>query len=291
MKTPPYLRLVNPPTILLLAFTGVMAGLMGGGLGKPWALLDVTIAIALCSMGTRALTNYIDRDIDARMTRTKDRPLPSGEIPPRNAVVLGLSLVVVGLASAYPLGRMYPLFLVLGIAGLLDNILLYNLWLKRRTVWSTILVAPSGGIPALVAYSTMAGGLSVAAISVAVLVMLWAPIHTWSLAIRYRSDYSDAGLPMLPTTMGLDTGIKCIGALSIILALFTIALPFLPGSPFGALTLVVSIVMGAALLALSSMLLWRPTEGNSWRLFKFTSPYLATLFVVMALNVGFGLNI
>ena len=277
-----FARLTNPPIVLLLTFTAVMGGIIGGGVADPLGLLTIAVAITLSSMGARSLTNYVDRDIDARMTRTKDRPLPSGAIAPRQALAFGLALVGLGLVSAVPLGLLYVLLIVV---GLLDNVVVYNVLSKRRTPWNIVLAAPSGGIPALVGYASMVGRVDLTAVLLAALVVLWTPIHIWSLAIRYREDYARANVPMLPVALGVSSGIRCIAAATALLAVFTMALPFVPGSPLGWLTLVVAAAMAAVLIVLSGDLIRRPTLAHAWRLFKFTSPYLAIVFVVMAVDV------
>jgi heme o synthase len=277
------LRLTNPPIVILLTFTAITGGIIGGGVLRPLVLLDVTVAIALCSMGARALTNYVDRDMDARMTRTAARPLPAGDLRPTTALKFGLGLVAVGLVSAVPLGGVCVLLIALGIV---DNVIVYNLLTKRRTHWNIVLAAPSGGIPALVGYVALSGRVDLFAILLMALVVLWTPIHIWSLAIRYRDDYARADVPMLPVTLGVTSGIRWIGATALLLAVFTVALPFVPGTPFGYLALIVAAVMGAILMAFSAMLVRYPTIVNSWRLFKFTSPYLAVLFTVLALDVA-----
>ena len=278
-----YWRLTNPAIVLLLTFTAVTGGVIGGGLRNPLGLLEIAIAITLSSMGARSLTNYVDRDIDARMHRTRDRPLPSGAIMPSRALAFGLVLVGLGLVSALPLGLLYALLIAV---GLVDNIVGYNLLSKRRTPWNIVLAAPSGGIPALVGYSSMVGHVDLTAFLLAALVVLWTPIHIWSLAIRYREDYARANVPMLPVALGVTSGIRCIAAATALLAVFTIALPLVPGSPLGYLTLVVVASLAVVLILLSGDLIRRPTIASAWRLFKFTSPYLAVVFVVMAADVA-----
>lgn len=278
-----YWRLTNPSIVILLTFTALMGGVIGGGLHNLLGLAVIAVTITLSSMGARALTNYVDRDMDARMDRTKHRPLPAGRIAPAHALTFGLVMVAAGLATAYPLGL---LSVGLIAAGLADNVLVYNVLSKRRTYWNIVLGAPSGGIPALVGYASMAGRIDLTGLLLAALVILWTPIHIWSLAIRSRDDYARASVPMLPVALGIRSGIRCIAGATVLLAAFTIALPFLPGSPFGILTLAVAGSMGALLLVLSALLLRWPTLASAWRLFKFTSPYLAVVFVLMAVDVA-----
>jgi protoheme IX farnesyltransferase len=277
-----YVQLTNPNIVSLLVFTAGMSALIAGGLSKPVQALAITIATGFCSAGARCLTNYIDRDIDLRMHRTQSRPLPRKAIAPRNALILGGALVAIGLGIAFPIGWLLPVYLTL---GLLDNIVVYNLLTKRKTAWNIVLGAPSGGIPAFVGYVAIKGYVDWTSIVLAALVVLWTPVHIWSLAVRFKDDYGRADIPMLPVTFGIKTGIRCIAYTSILLAAFTAALPFLPGSPFGTSATVVATVLSVILLAMSLRLIREPTERMAWDLFKFTSPYLALLFVVLAIGV------
>ncbi|MEM0118368.1 MAG: heme o synthase [Conexivisphaerales archaeon] len=278
-----YWELTNPNIVSLLVFTAFTSAIMAGGIKEPLKLLDVTAAVALCSMGARTLTNYVDRDIDALMNRTKHRPLPSGALSPLSALAYGFGLSTLGLAIAVPLGFLYPTLLAL---GMVDNIVIYNVLTKRRTPWNIILGAPSGGFPAFVGYLSISKAISLTPFFLAAIVVLWTPIHIWSLAIRCREDYNRASIPMLPVVLGVKKGIRCIASTSILLALFTILFPFLPGSPFGELTLFTSLALSVPLLLISFKLVKSPTEKTSWTLFKFTSPYLAILFTMMALDVA-----
>jgi protoheme IX farnesyltransferase len=138
-----------------------------------------------------------------------------------------------------------------------------------------------------VGYVAIRGYPDWTAVVLAALVVLWTPAHIWSLAVRFKDDYGRANIPMLPVTLGVKTGIRCIAYTSVLLAIFTSALPFLPGSPFGAPAAVVATALSAILLAMSLWLVKDPTEKVAWNLFKFTSPYLALLFTVLALDVIF----
>jgi len=278
-----YLRLTNPPIVVLLTFTALASGIIGGGLRDPGRLGVLVVAITLSSMGARTLTNLVDRDIDARMTRTRERPLPAGAVSASAALAYGLGLVASGLLVTDLLGL---LSVALIGAGLVDNIVVYNVLSKRRTHWNIVLAAPSGGVPALVGYVSASGRIDLVGLLLMALVVLWTPVHIWSLAIRYRDDYARADVPMLPVTVGITNAIRGIAATTVLLAVFTVSLPFLPGAPFGLLTLLVAGVFGGTMLAFSLFLLGRPTPVNAWRLFKFTSPYLAVLFTVMALDVA-----
>lgn len=281
-----YVQLTNPNIVYLLAFTAATSALVAGGMNKPLQVVAITLATALCSAGARSVTNFIDRDIDALMHRTQQRPLPRNTMPARNALVYGGGLIVAGLVLSFPMGALLPVYLGL---GLIDNIVVYNLLTKRKTAWNIILGAPSGGIPAFVGYVAIKGFVDWTSIVLAALVVLWTPVHIWSLAVRFKDDYGRANIPMLPVSLGVKTGIRCIAYTSILLAAFTAILPFLPGSPFGVSAAVVGSVLSIVLLAMSLWLIKEPTEKMAWDLFKFTGPYLALLFSVLALDVIIGL--
>jgi protoheme IX farnesyltransferase len=280
-----YIDLVNPNIVYLLAFTTAASALIAGGIHKPLEVVEITLATALCSAGARSTTNYIDRDIDAMMRRTQKRPLPRNVVPPNNALAYGVALMAAGLVLSFSMGALLPLYL---LVGLLDNIVVYNLLTKRKTAWNIILGAPSGGVPAFVGYVAIRGYVDWTSVVLAALVVLWTPVHIWSLAVRFKDDYGRANIPMLPVSLGVKTGIRCIAFTSVLLAIFTAILPILPGSPFGLPAAVVGTVLSIVLAAMSLWLISRPTETNAWNLFKFTGPYLALLFSVLALDVILG---
>lgn len=276
-----YWQLTNPNIVSLLVFTAVTSSIMAGGLKQPIRLTEVALAVTLSSMGARTLTNYIDRDIDLLMNRTRHRPLPAGLVTPSFALIYGLTLSSIGVLLASPLGIFYPFILLF---GLLDNVVVYNALTKRRTAWNIILGSPSGGVPAFLGYIAITQSISFTPFILAAIVVLWTPIHIWSLAIKYKDDYERAGVPMLPVVFGVKSGIRCIASTSILLALFTILLPFVPGSTFGKITLATSVVLAIPLLYMSFRLIRDPNEKHAWTLFKFTSPYLAILFTMLAID-------
>jgi len=280
-----YIQLTNPNIVYLLAFTTATSALMAGGIDRPLQVVAITLATGLCSAGARSVTNYIDRDIDVLMHRTQLRPLPRRAIPPGNALVYGAGLIASGLILSFPIGTLLPVYLALGLA---DNIIVYNLLTKRKTAWNIILGAPSGGIPAFVGYVAIRGYVDWTSVVLAALVVLWTPVHIWSLAVRFKDDYGRANIPMLPVSLGVTTGIRCIAFTSVLLAFFTAILPLLPGSPFGLSAAIVGTILSVVLAGMSIWLIREPTEKNAWDLFKFTSPYLALLFSVLAIGVIIG---
>ncbi len=276
-----YWAVTDPRSAALLVFTALAAGLVAGGLHAPARLAQITLALALCSLGARAVANYVDRDIDALMERTRRRPLPSGAIPATHALTLGLVLLAAGLLVSASFGA---LVVALTIAGLADNLVVYAVLTKRSSPWSIVLGAPSGGAPALVGYVALAGRIDLTALFLLAFVVCWTPIHIWSLAIRSTDDYARAKVPMLPVTSSLRRGAQAIGVASFLLGWCSV-LFVLTDSTRLVLVVAVAVVLLAVGLLLGSLWLLRaPTAARAWRLFKFTAPYLALLFALLAVN-------
>jgi protoheme IX farnesyltransferase len=276
-----YIAVVDLRSASLLVFTALAAGVIGGGVHAPARLLGIGLALTLSCMGARAVANYIDRDIDALMERTRRRPLPSGAIAPLHALVLGFGLIATGLAVAMTFGPVVVLLIVLGLA---DNLIVYALLTKRTSPLSIVLGAPSGGAPAFIGYVAVTGHIDLTAVVLASFVMLWTPIHIWSLAIRCKDDYARASVPMLPVAVGVRRSARCVGLASLAFGALTVLFITESGAslllPVSALLLALS----GALIIGSMWLVREPTGEHAWTLFKFTSPYLGLLFVLLAFN-------
>ena len=288
-----YLQLSKPRVGGLLAYSGLASGLaalrMGFasnsflGLGSLETLALTMAALTWGILGANAVTCYIDRDIDAVMERTRRRPLPAGKIkPPEKALAYGLTLCL----SALILLLMVSFYAGLWFAfGLLDSTLIYNLLSKRKTSWNIILGSPAGGAPAMTVWSAVTGQpFHPIPFLMAALIVLWTPSHIWSLAIRYAEDYERAGVPMLPVKARFETAAKCIASTVLLLPLFSTLLG-LAGS-FHPAFYVIAAVLNAALIFLALRLLWEPSHGRAWRLFKFTSPYPAVMLTITFLFAG-----
>lgn len=278
-----YWEVTKPKIWYLLVFTAFMASLIAYGVHdiaiSPLTLTLVITSVMAGSAAANTLTNYIDRDIDAKMERTRSRPIPSGRISPRNALYYGLILAGIGIVLAYFI-NIWALGLM--AFGLFDNVIVYSKWLKRRSLWNIILGGFSGGAPALIGYvavttTTIELGLVLAGLS-----FLWIPTHIWSLALHIREDYARANIPMLPVVKSESTSVRVIAGTTLMMVLFSV-LPFFMNI-FGWIYLGVASVLGAIIIAMSISLLVKPTEKKSWTLFKFSSPYLALLFIAMYID-------
>ena len=237
-------------------------------------LVGAVGAVALAGAGAECLTNVIDRSIDARMQRTRNRPLPSGALDVAHATALGLVLVASSLVIGSWLGAV-PLGLLL--VGLFDNVIIYSALAKRATPWSIVLGAPSGAVAAWVGYSSVHLPLSPSVLLLGLFVMCWIPVHIWSLAWQYRVDYGRAGVPMAPVVWGPATfrfAWGCVVAIMIVAAIW-----------FGAVAFseVLFAVVGAGALLVGGLgLRWiaSPSSQGARRVFGAVNAYLLLVLVV-----------
>jgi len=246
-------------------------------------VVTVGIALTLGSASADVLTNYHDRDIDAMMKRTMKRPIPSGDISPRAALAFGLSMAALSVAI--------PLYLVNAasagfmLVGLLDNVVVYSLLMKRRSWLNIILGGFSGGMPVLVGYAAVGNPFTPIALYMSALVMVWIPTHIWSLAIFSKDDYQAAKVPMLPVVFGDRIASICVAAASAMLAVFSVLIfLFVSVSIFYTLT---ALALGTLVLSYSAKLALDRTRTTAWTLFKITSPYLMMLFLVLGVTFWF----
>ncbi|HEY6657890.1 MAG TPA: heme o synthase [Nitrososphaeraceae archaeon] len=281
-----YYELTKPKIWYLLVFTAFGSALTASLLfdiplsSSTWVLLLGGIAAGSAAADT--ITGYNDRDIDAIMDRTKDRPIPSGRISPKNALIFGLILTAIALIFSWLINLWAFLLMMF---GLFDNIIIYSKWLKRRSQSNIILGGFSGGVPALIGYVTVTTQNIEIGLVMAGLVFLWIPTHIWSLALHVRKDYQKAKVPMLPVVIEEKRAVRIIAITTLIMVLFSI-LPFF-FNQFGHIYLVTATIFGAIMLGLSLWLLLKPTEKASWTVFKFSSPYLTAVFIAFIVDAFF----
>ena len=281
-----YYELTKPKIWYLLVFTAFGAALTASLLFKievtplQWFLLLTGVAAGSAAADT--ITGYNDRDIDAIMERTKTRPIPSGRISPRNALIFGLILTTVSLVCAWLIN-----YIALGLMafGLFDNIIVYSKWLKRRSQANIILGGFSGAAPALIGYVAVTTQNIEIGLVMAALVFFWIPTHIWSLALHVKKDYTKARVPMLPVVADERTSVRVIAITTLLMVAFSIVPFFL--NQFGFIYLITATVFGIVMILLSAWLMVRPSERASWMVFKFSSPYLTALFIAFILDAAF----
>jgi len=281
-----YYELTKPKIWYLLVFTALGAAVSASWLfdvqvsWMTWTLLFVAIAAGSAAADT--LTGYNDRDIDAIMERTKGRPIPSGRISPKNALIFGLVLACISLICSWFI-NIWAFALM--AFGLFDNIIVYSKWLKRKSQSNIILGGFSGGAPALIGYIAVTFQHVEIGFAMAGLVFFWIPTHIWSLALHVKEDYKKANVPMLPVVSSESKSVRIIALTTLMMVVFSV-LPFF-FNQFGLIYLLTATVSGIIMIVLSIWLLLRPSEKTSWLVFKFSSPYLAALFIAFMVDAFF----
>ena len=261
----------------LLIITGV-AGFMSTQCPiKNWqSVLAVTGSLFLGISGSTALNMWYDRDIDAKMERTKKRPLPSGKILPREALILGLVLSLVGVAWAVALDSLFGLIV---FAGLFFDVVIYTIWLKRRTPWGIIWGGIAGGMPVLAGRALGTGQIEWVGITLALAVLFWIPTHILTFSMRYHEDYQRAGVPTFPSVYG-DRVTQIIIAISSVLAAVMMGIAaYGIGLSVGYLRLIAVLSTGLLLLAIASAT--RPSERTNFALFKYASLYMLSAMMLL----------
>ena len=287
-----YYELTKPNVWWLLVFTAIGAMIRAGGnysntneLFIPSEIIILVIlSVTFGTAGAEAISNYIDKDVDALMQRTKNRPIPSGRIKAINSLIFGIILASLAIIFSYMIdynnNSTLPIVTFLMIFGLFDYLIVYSAYLKRRNLSNIILGGFSGAMPALIGYTAISKTIVLEGLLISALVFIWIPAHIWSLSLRFQDDYSKAGIPMLPTVVSLKTSIRLIALSSIILVIFSLML-----YQIGTIYFITAIITGIIVLFSSLKLLLEPTKERSWKLFKISSPYLAVLFLAMIIDV------
>ena len=272
--------MTKPKVQSLLLFTTVTTMYVAGTPSIGLVLLTC-LGGALASGGAGAINHYLDRDIDAQMSRTASRPVPSGRVAPWAALTYGIAL---GIASFVLLAlTVNVLAASLALSGLLGYVLVYTLWLKRRTPQNIVIGGAAGAVPPLVAWAAVTGHLSGTAIYLFAIVFYWTPPHFWALSLLMKDEYASAGVPMLPVVRGEAETRWQILLYTILLVAVTL-LPF-AGRLFGGVYLISALVLGGAFMILSVMLYRRRDRRSALRTYLFSLAYLALLFGAMVADV------
>jgi len=254
----------------LLLITG-LAGYMSGRCPVlTWqTLLGLAGSLFLAISGSTVINMVYDRDIDARMQRTCGRPLPSGQVTPRKALLLGLGCSAAGVGWAAVLDLRYGLVV---FAGLFFDVVIYTLWLKRRTPYSIVFGGIAGGMPVLAGRTLAVGGVDAVGLLLALAVVLWIPTHIMTFSIRYEQDYRAAGIPTFPSTYGVAMTRALIALSSVAAGAAMVIAAVLLGMEWGYLCLLGLLSAGLLALALSSLV--RPSERAYFGVFKYASVYM-----------------
>ncbi len=276
-----YFALTKPRIISLLLWTTVMTMIVA----KPQGLALSTVLWTclggyLASGGAGAINHFIDRKIDARMSRTATRPLVAGRIEPVHGLIFGIVLGV--LAFVQLTVTVNLLAAALAMAGLLGYVFVYTAWLKPRTPQNIVIGGAAGAVPPLVGWAAATGSLVPEAFYPFGIIFLWTPPHFWALALMIRDDYARTGVPMLPVVKGEVATRHAILIYAAILVAFTI-LPFVTGM-LGGVYLASALLLGGIFLVLAIRLQGDASKPAALRLYLSSLAYLALLFAAMAVD-------
>jgi protoheme IX farnesyltransferase len=278
-----YIEVLKPGASLLLTFIGVCAAVIAGD-GRPpldkLLLTIIIITILAASTGANGLTNYLDREVDAKMQRTRQRALPSKRIyPPEKVLPLTIGLTVIGLALAWFLQPAYRLCFIADVVGTTAALV----WRKKATC-----VFPQGVLagcaPVLIGWLAIRPTFGWEVGLLCALIAIWLPLHVWSVMIVNREDYISAGLTFFPMSREVREAVKVLLLISLVLAAAAFSLYFVGG--FALLYLTAASLLSVIMVYATSRLIIASTSQNAWRLYKLSAyPYLGIIFLTMCLDI------
>ena len=278
-----YAALTKPRLLPLALCSGTPALVMAaGGWPSLWLAVATLFGTALAAGSAAALNSYLERDLDARMERTRSRPLPAGEIVARNALLFGLALGVLGTGTLWAAVGAVPALLAL--AAILFYVFVYTLWLKPRTPLAVVIGGASGAVSPLIADAAMGGGIGSAGWLLFAIIFMWQPPHFYAIALSRKSDYANAGVPMLHDRIGDAATTRRIVAW--ILALLPVTLIPVAISLLSPLYGAVALGLGGWFLYHGVQLLRRGTVENARRLFRVSLVYLLGIFSAMICDLA-----
>ncbi len=278
-KIKQYLPLIKSLQTGLLLATG-LAGYMTARcpIFHLGTLAGLTGSLFLAISGSTVLNMWWDRDIDARMGRTSRRPSASGIVSPQETLVLGLVLSALGVSWALVMNRLYGLVV---FSGLFFDVVVYTIWLKRRTCWSIVWGGISGGMPILAGRVLGMGQIDWVGILLSLAILFWIPTHILTFSIRYANEYERAGIPTFPSTYGVKATQIIIAVSSVFAALAIGIAGILIGVQWGFVRLLA--VLSSGLFVLAVALLVKPSDQANFSLFKYASLYMLSAMILLSI--------
>ena len=277
-----YIALTKPRIIELLLITTVPTMFVAAGaVPGAWLMIATVVGGTFAAGGANAINMFIDRDIDQLMERTKSRPLVTGVISPKNALIFALTLEVIAFIWLWQFVNF--LSAVLAISATLFYVFIYSLWLKRTSSLNIVIGGAAGAVPVLVGWAAVTNSLNWSPLILFLIIFFWTPPHSWALMIKYRDDYSNASVPMLPSVESLSAVADRIILYTIVQIALTIVFAFV--ADMGVFYLVSAIVLGAIFGALTLPVKRDLSERSAMRLFSFSIVYITLLFGAITLDV------
>jgi protoheme IX farnesyltransferase len=276
-----YWPLIKSLQTALLLVTGITGYVSARCPVTTWqTFAGLTISLFLTVSGSTILNMWYDRDIDAKMNRTNKRPLPSGKLNPNEALALGLIVSAMGVGLAL---SMSIIFGVVVFAGIFIDVVIYTIWLKRKTAWSIVWGGISGGMPILAGRALGTGQIDAIGILFAIAILLWIPTHILTFSMKYFEDYSNAGIPTFPSTYG-NHKTRIIIALSSLGAAIAIGIvAYGIGLSWGYLRLFAVLTVG--IVGLAGFSVFKPSEHVNFGLFKYASLYMLGSMIMVIIGV------
>lgn len=276
-----YIALMKPWIVLLLLTTTLAAMLVAARGLPPFPILFFTLlGGALCSGGASALNSYIDRDIDPQMGRTARRPIPSGRIALRDALLFGFTTIALGFGILFV--GVNPLSAFLSLAGAFYYVFIYTIILKRRTPHNVVIGGAAGAIPPLVGWAAVTGEINLLAALMFLIIFSWTPPYTWALMLMVTKDYERVNVPMMPIARGESSTRRQIVVYALVLVAVTL-MPFIVQS-LGVFYFIVALLLGGRLLQLSITLMRDGSKSTARKLYIYSNMYLAFLFLAMVVD-------
>jgi heme o synthase len=276
-----YLELTKPRVVALISFTAIVGTLLASpGFPPLDALLLGNLGIALAAACAATINHVLDRRIDEQMARTRARPLPSGSLTERNALIFAAVLGVTSMAILAFLVNL--LTAVLTFASLIGYAVIYTLWLKRATSQNIVIGGAAGAAPPVLGWAAVTNSVDPNALLLFLIIFIWTPPHFWALAIARRDEYARAGIPMLPVTHGLAYTRLQVLLYTVLLVLVTL-MPFVTHMS-GLLYLGAALILNAGFLYYALALKITAREELPMRVFRFSITYLMWLFAALLVD-------
>jgi protoheme IX farnesyltransferase len=277
-----YIVLMKLRVVELLLITTVPTMVLAEKGWPSWGLVAITlVGGTLAAGGANAINMVIDRDIDALMDRTKTRPLVTGLIQPREAMIFALTLEAVAFAILWAGANL--LAACLALSATLFYVFVYSLWLKRTSRQNIVIGGAAGAVPVLVGWAAVQNSLAWEPFILFIAIFLWTPPHFWALAIRHADEYKAAGVPMMPSVATMKQTVRQMFIYAVLLTATTLILG--PVANLGLTYMISAVVLGLGFIASTIDLSRNPTASRAMRVFGFSITYVTVLFTAMAVDV------
>ncbi len=276
-----YLELCKPNVVALIIFTAIVGMLLAvDGFPPLDTFIYATVGIGLAAASAAAINHYIDRQSDAKMARTKNRPLPKGDLNAKNVIIFALILGVISMLLLSIMVNILTAFLT--FLSLMGYAIIYTVYLKRMTPQNIVIGGAAGAAPPVLGWCAMTGEVHPFALLLFLIVFIWTPPHFWALAIARREEYAKIEIPMLPVTHGVEFTRLQILLYTILLFIVTL-LPYLTGMS-GLIYLFTAVILGFIFLYFAILMMKRKDNKTAMKTFAFSIIYLMLMFAALLID-------